>query len=69
MKEQVNISKMHLQVTENRIIFPFLKKNVDEIIANSAHTDKYRSIKYTVKFGNEDSPECYDRFYKKPVLL
>ena len=37
---------------------PFTKKNVDEIIANSAHTDKY-SIKYTVKFGIEDSPEGF----------
>ena len=35
---------------------PFTKKNVDEIIANSAHTDKY-SIKYTVKFGSEDSTD------------
>jgi hypothetical protein len=35
---------------------PFTKKNVDEIIANSAHTDKF-GIKYTVKFGHEDSPE------------
>ena len=35
---------------------PWSKKNVDEIIANSAHTDKY-AIKYIIKFGLEDSPE------------
>ena len=37
---------------------PFTKKNVDEIIANSAHTDKY-AIKYVVKFGIEDSPDGF----------
>jgi hypothetical protein len=36
---------------------PFTKKNVDEIIANSVHSDKY-SIKYTVKFGSEDSTDA-----------
>ena len=35
---------------------PFTRKNVDEIIANSAKTDKF-SIKYTVKFGTEDSTD------------
>jgi hypothetical protein len=35
---------------------PFTKKNVDEIIANSAKTDKY-SIKFTVKFGSEDATD------------
>ena len=33
---------------------PFSEKNVDEIIANSAHTDKH-SIRYVVKWGHEDS--------------
>ena len=42
--------------TRESYYIPFTKKNVDEIIANSAHTDKY-GIKYTVKFGHEDSPE------------
>ena len=37
---------------------PFTKKNVDEIIENSAHTDKY-GIKYIIKFGLEDSPEGF----------
>ena len=36
---------MYLQVPGKRIIFPLVKKNVDEIIANSAHTDKF-GIKY-----------------------
>ena len=35
---------------------PFSKKNVDEIIANSAHSDK-DSIKFYIKFGMEDSPD------------
>jgi hypothetical protein len=35
---------------------PFTKKNVDEIIANSAHSDK-DSIKFYIKFGMEDSPD------------
>ena len=35
---------------------PFSKKNVDEIIANSARSDK-TGIKYVVKFGAEDSPD------------
>ena len=42
--------------TRESYYIPFTKKNVDEIIANSAHTDKY-GIKYTVKFGHEDAPE------------
>ncbi len=37
---------------------PFSKKNVDEIIANSALTDKY-GIKYIIKFGLEDSPDSF----------
>ena len=43
----------------NRISYyiPFSKKNVDEIIANGTKTDKY-SIKYTVKFGHEDSTDA-----------
>jgi len=42
--------------TRQTYYIPFTKKNVDEIIASSTKTDKY-SIKYTVKFGHEDSPE------------
>jgi len=33
---------------------PFTKKNVDEIIANSAHSDKH-SIRFVVKWGHEDA--------------
>ena len=40
--------------TRETYYIPFSKKNVDEIIANSARTDKYE-IRYTVKFGHEDS--------------
>ena len=40
--------------TRESYYIPFKKKNVDEIIANSAHTDK-SSIRYIVKFGHEDS--------------
>jgi len=43
--------------TRQTYYIPFTKKNVDEIIANSANTDKF-SIKYTVKFGHEDSPDA-----------
>jgi hypothetical protein len=35
---------------------PFTKKNVDEIIANSAHSDK-SGIKFVVKFSAEDSTD------------
>ncbi len=37
---------------------PFSTKNVNEIIEKSAHTDKY-GIKYTIKFGMEDSSEGF----------
>jgi hypothetical protein len=42
----------------NREVYyiPFTKKNVDEIIANSAHTDK-NNIRFVVKFGMEDSTD------------
>jgi hypothetical protein len=40
--------------TRETYYIPFSKKNVDEIIANSARTDKYE-IRYTVKWGLEDS--------------
>ncbi|MGA7977777.1 MAG: hypothetical protein WB975_11105 [Nitrososphaeraceae archaeon] len=43
-------------LTGNREVYyiPFSEKNVDEIKANSAHTDKH-SIRYVVKWGHEDS--------------
>ena len=44
--------------TRESYYIPFSKKNVDEIIANSAHTDKF-GIKYIVKFGIEDSPDGF----------
>jgi hypothetical protein len=43
--------------TRESYYIPFTKKNVDELIANSAHTDKF-SIKYIVKFGQEDSQDA-----------
>ena len=43
--------------TRERYYIPFTKKNVDEIIANSAHTDK-SNIRFVVKFGKEDSQEA-----------
>jgi hypothetical protein len=42
--------------TRQSYYIPFSKKNVDEIIANSAHTDKF-GIRYVVKFGHEDSTD------------
>ena len=44
--------------TRESYYIPFTKKNVDEIIANSAHTDKW-GIKYIVKFGMEDGPDSF----------
>ena len=44
--------------TRTTYYIPFTKKNLDEIIENSAHTDKF-GIKYTVKFGMEDSPDGF----------
>lgn len=44
--------------TRTCFYIPFSKKNVEEIIANSAHSDK-DSIKFYVKFGMEDSPDSF----------
>ena len=44
--------------TRESYYIPFSKKNVDEIIQNSAHSDK-DSIKFYVKFGMEDSPDSF----------
>jgi hypothetical protein len=44
--------------TRESYYIPFSKKNVDEIIANSAHSDK-DSIKFYIKFGMEDSPDSF----------
>jgi hypothetical protein len=44
--------------TRDAYYLPFSKKNVDEIIANSAHSDK-DSIKFIIKFGMEDSPDSF----------
>ena len=35
---------------------PFSKAKVDQIIANSAHSDKNTGIVFTVKFASEDCP-------------
>jgi hypothetical protein len=42
--------------TRDVYYIPFSKKNVDEIIVNSDHTDKF-GIKYIVKFASEDSTD------------
>ena len=42
MKEQVNMLIMFYRNQGDDITYPWSKKNVDEIIANSAQTDKYR---------------------------
>jgi hypothetical protein len=44
--------------TRESYYIPFSKKNVDEIIANSAKSNK-DSIKFYVKFGMEDSPDSF----------
>lgn len=44
--------------TRTSFYIPFSKKNVDEIISNSAHSDK-SSILFYVKFGKEDSAEGF----------
>ncbi len=40
--------------TRETFYIPFSKTNVDEIIANSVHSDK-TNIRFIVKFGSEDS--------------
>ena len=42
--------------TRESYYIPFSKKNVDEIIEKSAHTDKH-SIRFVVKWGHEDSTD------------
>ena len=44
--------------TRESYYIPFTKKNVDEIIANSAHSTK-ESIKFIIKFGVEDGPDGF----------
>ncbi len=58
MKEQENILKMFLPELESTYYIPFTKKNVNEIIANSAHSTK-ESIKFIIKFGMEDGPDGF----------
>ena len=51
------VSYMELDPGKTQKIYtiPFSKKKVDEIIANSANSDK-DTIIYTIKFASEDSP-------------
>ena len=51
------VSYMELDPGKTQKIYtiPFSKKRVDEIIANSVHSDK-DTIIYTIKFASEDSP-------------
>ena len=58
MREQANLSEIYTQESGTDITFPESKKNVDEIIANSAHSTK-ESIKYIIKFGVEDGPDGF----------
>ena len=44
--------------TRESYYIPFSKKNVDDRIANSAHTHKF-GIKYIIKFGTEDGPDGF----------
>ena len=44
--------------TRTAYYIPFSKKNVDEIIASSAHSTK-ESIKFIIKFGVEDGPDGF----------
>ena len=46
-----------LQLARESYYIP-IKKNVDEIMTNGAHTDKF-GIKYIITFGLEDSPEGF----------
>ena len=50
--------------TREAYYIPFTKKNVDKIIANSAHSNK-DSIRFVVKFGHEDSPIVIVQFMRK----
>ncbi len=49
---------MFIQGSGTDYYIPWTNKNVDEIIANSAHSTK-ESIKYIIKFGMEDSPDGF----------
>jgi len=44
--------------TRESYYIPFSKKNVDEIIASSAHSTK-ESIRFIIKFAMEDSPDGF----------
>ena len=44
--------------TRESYYIPFSKKNIDEIIANSAYSTK-ESIRFIIKFGMEDSPDGF----------
>src|SRR5262249_39192831 len=51
------IAYMQLDPMKIQTIYyiPFSKKKVDELIANSAKSDK-DTIRFTIKFGKEDNP-------------
>jgi hypothetical protein len=53
--------------TRESYYIPFTK-NVDEIIANSAKSDK-DSIKFIIKFGMEDSPDSFQVSTRNIFLL
>ena len=65
MKQQVIHKDNAFGGTREVYDIPFSKKNVDEIIANSAHSDK-SNIRFVVKFGAEDSPDGMQDCQQKP---
>ena len=62
-----NIDNAYAGIRETYYI-PWSTKNVNEIIANSAHSTK-ESIRYIIKFGSEDSPDGFQYVHEKPVRL
>ncbi len=52
---EVDYNELDLTKTQLTYTIPWNKKNVDDIIANSAHTDR-ESITFTIKFASEDNP-------------
>jgi hypothetical protein len=54
--------------TRESYYIPFTKKNVDEIIANSARTDN-SGIRFVVKFASEDSTDSIAASTRNQVFI
>jgi hypothetical protein len=52
---EVDYNELDPTMAQKIYYIPYSKKKVDEIIANSANSDK-DTIKYTIKFGTQDNP-------------